>query len=212
TKDFIAFGIVAILVFLRLLGRVKHTKTLLDAPHPLGVIPFLLAFVVSGALNEPFVQKATLITAAIYLALTFIYRGLTRLQNYMEMNETLANFPHKRIEKSSGIAFALTAFAALAVVIPLILLCFTFVPINLTPPPRISRQNIPAPEIPLSNSVTEKPPWMAALDEAEKPLFDLSFLGNILMVLAAISGIGALFLGIYRLTQNFRKSVLEKMI
>ena len=200
--------LMGIFIVIKISGRLSGNSTIFDSLHPAGLGAFVLPFVYSAYVKDEKFQLAMLCTAMVYLALTFLYRGIKRVGEYIEINEKMYNFPGKRIGNGGLVIFSATAAVILLMTIPAIVSNFSMTEIipadrgEIYEPTDISGADSMA-------IMPEKPEWMKAAENV-KPLMDLSFLSDLLIYM----GIGAFILllgyGIYKLTQSFGSTVREK--
>lgn len=206
--DWIAFAIVTFLAFIKFLGRLTDSQTIFDAPHLPAAIIFLIPAVYAGIAVEPQLQILAVLLAFIYIVMNVVYNGLIRLDNYIDMNSGINDFPAKRIGRSGGVVFGIGAVMVLAVIIPVLLMNFKFIPVHI---------NMNAPRESVGTQITndmegsvQKDDWMKYIDETVKPVVDLSFLGDIAMVAAGVLTAALIAYGIYSASRSFRRTVSEK--
>lgn len=113
------FGIipVGVVCFFRGKNRLSEepVDSIFDKPVIPGVAAFLIPFIYSAISGGPSLQKLTFINMALYLLLCIAYRGVYRIEEYLELNRDMAGLPKRRIMLTSGLALlaALTIAAAL---------------------------------------------------------------------------------------------------
>lgn len=209
SRDWIAVAAIAIMAVVKLAGRARETGTVFDAPHIIGSVLFVIPFIYSGIKGNEFLQLASVILAVIYLVMNFAYGGIVRVKSYVELNEKMANFPGKRINKSGGVIFAAAASLLLLLLIPIIILNYSFVSIDL----KNAKVEVKPYEYTQEDEAAGgagSPDWMAAADENIKPWIDFKFVGDILMVAGGVGFVALIIFGIYALSKNFARTVTEK--
>lgn len=204
----IAFAIVLFVAFIKFLGRLSDSQTIFDAPRLPAAVIFLIPAIYSGIAVEPQLQMLSVLLAFIYIVLNVVFNGLMRVDHYIDMNRGINDFPGRRIGRSGGVVFGVGAVMVLAVVIPVLLMNFRFIPVNI---------NMNAPRESAGAQITndmegsiQKDDWMKYIDDTVKPLVDLSFLGDIAMVAAGVLAAALIVYGIYSVSRSFRRTVSEK--
>lgn len=113
------------MALIRLVGRFRSgNKTVFDSPHYAGLAAFTLPFVFSAAADIPSLQLISLVSALVYAMLTLLYRSLKRLDEYIEMNRSMADFPAKRV--SSTTLRTVSALVAVLLAVCLVILVVNF--------------------------------------------------------------------------------------
>ena len=115
------------MVVIRLAGRFRSgNKTVFDRLHYAGTAAFLLAFVFSAASNLPDLQFISLVSALVYGMLTLFFRSLTRLDEYIEMNRGMADFPVKRVSSTTLKTVSSLVAALLSICLVILVVSFDF--------------------------------------------------------------------------------------
>lgn len=107
--------ITVIMVVLRLVSRVRQDASVFDRPHYVALIFFLVPFFYGGYMGDWFIQLMALILAFIYIALVFAFNGFKKIEDYIKLNNTMAEFPERRIGKSMATIFGFGALIFLSV-------------------------------------------------------------------------------------------------
>ncbi|MBP3322559.1 MAG: hypothetical protein J6M16_00015 [Clostridia bacterium] len=107
--------ITVIMVVLRLVSRVRQDASVFDRPHYVALIFFLVPFFYGGYMGDWFIQLMALILAFIYIALVFAFSGFKKIEDYIKLNNTMAEFPERRIGKSMATIFGFGALIFLSV-------------------------------------------------------------------------------------------------
>lgn len=107
--------ITVIMVVLRLVSRVRQDASVFDRPHYVALIFFLVPFFYGGYMGDWFIQLMALILAFIYIALVFSFNGFKKIEDYIKLNNTMAEFPERRIGKSMATIFGFGALIFLSV-------------------------------------------------------------------------------------------------
>lgn len=208
SKCWIATVIVLILSSVKLTARVRECESVLDSPHLVGPVAFLLPAIYSGYMGDVFLQKASVLLAAIYLVMTLAYRGLERLENYLSINRSMADFPGRRIGISGGAVFGGASLLILLVAVPLILMNYSFIAFH--PAERGSRVPPPIQDSKPVQTHDALMEWMMGESEQAEPSVVMAVLGDIVLVLAVVGAVGLVLYGIYALYKQFSRTVQEK--
>ena len=107
--------ITVIMVVLRLVSRVRQDASVFDRPHYVALIFFLVPFFYGGYMGDWFIQLMALILAFIYIALVFAFNGFKKIEDYIKLNNTMAEFPERRIGNSMATIFGFGALIFLSV-------------------------------------------------------------------------------------------------
>ena len=91
-----------------------HDGPALPALTALALAPFFY----SALDGSPLLQKLSLIWAALYLLLCAAYRGIQRLDHYLELNRGMAGLPARRIARTTGLALAGMLVLAAGLLLP----------------------------------------------------------------------------------------------
>lgn len=201
-----------IMAVARLVSRVRTTEKdlVFDRPYLMAPVVFIVPFFLSGIYERPVIQLASLCFVALYFVLWFTYMGLGRLEDYVEINRSMWNFPKKRILKTGTAILLCSAVFLLALALPSLILNFSFTKINMDPKAvRAAVQQTEAPTVAdnapdfrtLLPGTKQLPPQLSAF---------LQILGNVVLTLVLVFVALLILYGIYRLTKEFRGTVREK--
>lgn len=113
----VAMGLVC---FLRARARMSEEteKSYMDFPFFFMLIFFVLAFFISAILDLHVLQRASLISGAVYFLICVLYKGIGRIENYLYLNRDMKGMPTKRIVRTAGSAVLLAALIAAVLMIP----------------------------------------------------------------------------------------------
>ena len=90
----------------------------LDRPLLPAAALFLAPFLYSAVMGEPWLQKASLVWAAVYLLLWAGWHGFRTIDQYLSLNRDRAGVPAKRIVRTSGLALLGMLVLAGALLLP----------------------------------------------------------------------------------------------
>ena len=95
---------VALVCFFRGKNRLSEepVESMMDRPSPPLTALALAPFFYSALDGSPLLQKLSLIWAALYLLLCAAYRGIQRLDHYLDLNRGMAGLPARRIASPEG--------------------------------------------------------------------------------------------------------------
>ena len=111
---------VALVCFFRGKNRLSEepVESMMDRPSPPLTALALAPFFYSALDGSPLLQKLSLIWAALYLLLCAAYRGIQRLDHYLELNRGMAGLPARRIARTTGLALAGMLVLAAGLLLP----------------------------------------------------------------------------------------------
>ncbi len=88
-------------------------RSFFDAPTYWILLVFLGAFLLSAGMALPSLQRLSLLGAALYFLLCLGFRGLSRIDDYLTLNQDMRNLPARRIQRiAGGAVFAGLLFSA----------------------------------------------------------------------------------------------------
>ena len=94
--------VVLFIVLIRLAGRFRSgNRTVFDGPHYAGLAAFAAAYILGLAGELPQLQFIALASAVLYGTLTLLFISLRRLENYIELNREMADFPARRVDSTT---------------------------------------------------------------------------------------------------------------
>ena len=131
---------VALVCFFRGKNRLSEepVESMMDRPSPPLTALALAPFFYSALDGSPLLQKLSLIWAALYLLLCAAYRGIQRLDHYLELNRGMAGLPARRIARTTGLALAGMLVLAAGLLLPALTLEDSYLRIDPSPPERTS--------------------------------------------------------------------------
>lgn len=182
----------------------EAVDSLMDSPRIPVVLLLVIPFFYSALGGGPLLQRLTLLSAALYLLLCAAYRGVGRIDGYLEINRGMAGVPVRRIVRTSGLALLVMLALSAALVLPALLTAegyFKIDPQEKTGAPVKLETTLPVEDGPVL-------PEELTADNGSRfriPPF-VSYLFFALVLAALAAGVLA---GIYWLVRNFRGSFTD---
>ncbi|MBE6732123.1 MAG: hypothetical protein E7564_10580 [Ruminococcaceae bacterium] len=115
-----------IMSVLRLVARVRQDASVFDRPHYVALLVFIIPFYYGGLNNDWFIQLMALILAFVYMSIVFAYNGFKKIEDYIQLNNTMAEFPERRIGKSMATIFGVGALIFLSVSLVCVMSSYEF--------------------------------------------------------------------------------------
>lgn len=106
-----------VIVIIKLVGRINETNDILVSPHAAVLILFGVVFVFGTIENSEFIRKLSYWSTFCYALSVLIYMNSGRMEEYLTINEGVANIPYRQIRRTNygmlGIYLAITSAAML---------------------------------------------------------------------------------------------------
>ena len=115
-----------IMSVLRLVARVRQDASVFDRPHYVALLVFIIPFYYGRINNDWFIQLMALILAFVYMSIVFAYNGFKKIEDYIQLNNTMAEFPERRIGKSMATIFGVGALIFLSVSLVCVMSSYEF--------------------------------------------------------------------------------------
>lgn len=196
--------------FFRGRARLSETqeRSILDSPHYLALLVFLLPFLLSAVNGLPVTQRLSLISAALYLLVCFAFRGVSRIDAYLELNRNMHGLPVRRIQRIGGAAVLAVALLGAVLLLPAVFGMQGDFRIDIDhtqPTGQIHLDDYEPPEA----AMNPDDMMMPILDDVNPP-FELPPFVRYLLFSLVVAGIAALALySVYQIFKNFRFSYTD---
>lgn len=204
-------GITAFLWVLRLTTRVEKEDTCFDGVNYFLFPILLIYFLITGFYEEPFLQKMTVYHLLYTLLLVFLYEGLLRFGEYVDLRKDKANMPSKRILDAGTKIFGMVAILVMLCVVPIIKYQYDYIPMSF---PEI--ESTYEEEIVEEKAQEEKSEQMGMQDmfpeQESNPIAELIWevLERVAFILVYTGIAYHLIKGIYKMIKNFNQIEIEK--
>lgn len=199
------------LCFFRGRARLQEVKeeSFFDMPHWLMLLLFPFPFLFSAALKLPTLQRLSGFCAAFYLLLWLCFLGVSRIEEYIELNRGMSNLPAKRINRTGGVALAVFFLIASALLLPVAWNTFGDIQIDLEKLNQRPHVTYEMEEMPPQENMGTDFSELLGLENTE-PLFQIPPFVSYLFYALCVGGVVALALyGIYRVFRSFRSSFTD---
>lgn len=177
----------------------------LDRPLLPAAALFLAPFLYSAVMGEPWLQKASLVWAAVYLLLWAGWHGFRTIDQYLSLNRDRAGVPAKRIVRTSGLALLGMLVLAGALLLPALVTEEGVFRIDPQTREVTVQAQAQTPEMP---AAMERPEWLDQLGQGSSFQFP-PFLNYLLWALTGGLAGAALLYGAYCLLRTFRSSFVD---
>lgn len=170
---------------------------------------FAAVFLLSAIVGIPDLQRLSLLGGALYLLVCIAFRGLSRLDEYLTLNQSMHGLPERRIQRMAGAAVAAAALLTALLLLPPALGASGGVRIRLP-------DNLPTQSGQPDNAVEEEPPPQS-MEQSQMmmemfgepawqipPIVTHIFLGAVCVFLAA-----GLCAAVWRLFKDFGHSYTD---
>lgn len=204
-------GITAFLWVVRLTSRVEKEDTCFDGVNYFLFPILLIYFLITGFYEEPFLQKMTVYHLLYTLLLVFLYEGLLRFGEYVDLRKDKANMPSKRILDAGTKIFGMVAILVMLCVVPIIKYQYDYIPMSF---PEI--ESTYEEEIVEEKAQEEKSEQMGMQDmfpeQESNPIAELIWevLERVAFILVYTGIAYHLIKGIYKMIKNFNQIEIEK--
>lgn len=184
-------------------------RSLFDTPSYFGLCAFVVLFLFSAMVSDglPRLQWLCILGGALYIVVCMSYKGLERLDSYLNLNRDMYDLPARRIQRIAGSALLAGVLLTAVLLIPMALSTSGFVRITM----------------PEFSSGTGQVEFEAEQDNGGGPaMMDLSGLideesqwqippivGQILMVLTGGGLLIGMVLAVIQLFKDFRRSYTD---
>lgn len=122
----ISILITVLMSVLRLVARVRQDASVFDRPHYVALLVFIVPFLYGGLNDDWFIQLMALILSVTYIAVVFAFNGFKKIEDYIKLNNTMAEFPERRIGKSMATIFGVGALIFLSVALICVMSSYEF--------------------------------------------------------------------------------------
>lgn len=184
------------------------TRSMFDYAYLPALGLFAAVFLLSAIVGIPDLQRLSLLGGVLYLLVCIAFRGLSRLDEYLTLNQSMHGLPERRIQRMAGAAVAAAAMLAALLLLPPALGASGGVRIRLP-------ENLPTQSGELDDAVEEPPPqgmgqsqmMMEMFGEPTwqiPPIVTYIFLGAVGVFLAA-----GLCAAVWRLFKDFGRSYTD---
>lgn len=197
----------AVVCFFRLYGRLSEEKSrsLLDTPGVFGFVPFLVLFCLSAVYGMASTERLSVLSAVLYLLILLAFRGIERIDEYLDLNRNMGGVPVRRIQVIAGAAVAaLVLVGAFLLIPPALGLSGEF---RVVLPEHRTYTPSPMPSAEIAAPGGEMPGLEKLFGGEMEPVFQIPVFVSYLFYILATGALAALLIyGAYRLFKNFRTS------
>ena len=204
-------GIISIaLFFFRFFSRLEHSISVLDSPHYAGLAAFIIPYAAGGVYGLVLMQAYAVYSAFIYLLITALYRQIRKVNEYINLNHEMSDFPGIRLRQNL-MKFNFAAFVlAAAIGFAGIFFGYSFHEIKLE-----ENTSVSVPSVQASDSVQYSGGEMQefSLEEIAPEytgIIDWNLIGTIATVLTVIVSVPLIFYGLYRISILFRNQPVTR--
>lgn len=96
-------------------------RSYFDCPTYFTLLAFLAAFLFSGVVGLPGLQKISLLGAVLYFLVCLAFHGVERLDHYLFINKDMRGLPARRIQRVAGFAVIAAVLVSAIFLLPLVL-------------------------------------------------------------------------------------------